>query len=67
VSWNGATGVERWNVLAGADTQHLRRAATHAKTGFETAIPFRGSRGYVEVEAVARNGDVLATSAMLRR
>ena len=66
VSWNGATAVERWDVLAGADPQHLRRVATRAKTGFETAIPLRGARGYVEVQAVGRDGGVLATSATLR-
>jgi arylsulfotransferase ASST len=48
------------------DAQHLKRVATHAKTGFETAIPFRGATGYVEVQALARDGDVLGTSAPLR-
>jgi Arylsulfotransferase (ASST) len=66
VSWNGATGIERWDVFAGADPQHLRRVATHTKTGFETAIPFRAPAGYVEVQAVARDGDVLGTSAVLK-
>ena len=33
-SWNGATGVQRWVVLAGSDARHLRVLGTVAYTGF---------------------------------
>ncbi len=38
VSWNGATEVASWRVLAGASTSALAPAATAAKTGFQTTI-----------------------------
>ena len=52
-SWNGATGVTGWVVLAGPDPEHLRPIAHAAKDGFETAIDlgFLLDR-YVAVRAV---------------
>jgi hypothetical protein len=44
-SWNGATGVARWEVLGGSSAAHLKRIASRARTGFETAIPL-GKRSY---------------------
>jgi hypothetical protein len=65
-SWNGATEVASWRVLAGASTGALAPAGAAAKTGFETAIalasaPPAGS--FFEVQALDANGDVLAASA----
>src|SRR5581483_10144800 len=37
-SWNGATQVARWRVLAGSGPGALRAVATAGRTGFETAI-----------------------------
>ena len=37
-SWDGATQVTRWRVLAGTNAKHLATVATRAKNGFETAI-----------------------------
>jgi EmrB/QacA subfamily drug resistance transporter len=37
-SWNGATRVASWRVLAGPSTGALRPVATAARSGFETAI-----------------------------
>jgi outer membrane protein assembly factor BamB len=37
-SWNGATEVARWTVLAGRDSSSLSPAGSQAWTGFETAI-----------------------------
>src|ERR1700727_1169891 len=38
-SWNGATRVASWRVLAGPSASRLAVVATHARSGFETAIP----------------------------
>jgi outer membrane protein assembly factor BamB len=37
-SWNGATEVARWTVLAGRDSSSLSAVGSQAWTGFETAI-----------------------------
>ena len=38
-SWNGATGVATWALLAGSDPSALREVAVVDRTGFETTIP----------------------------
>lgn len=60
-SWNGATEVARWGVLAGGgDT--LEPLADAARTGFETAIALDEVPAYVAVAALDAAGEVLATS-----
>jgi hypothetical protein len=61
-SWNGATGVSAWRVLAGNSPSALGEQATVDSTGFETetALPKRYS--YVEVQALDSAGHVLASS-----
>lgn len=67
VSWNGATDVARWQVLVGKANDDLGVVATAAKTGFETAIPFRPQDGkFIAVQALSRTGDVLGVSTTLR-
>jgi len=66
VSWNGATEVERWDVVAGPNPQQLGTVKTAAKKGFETAISVPVKSPYVAVRAVARDGRVLGTSSLLR-
>jgi hypothetical protein len=61
-SWNGATEVRRWQVLAGEDRSHLRPAVTVARTGFETVIAVKTKAGYAEVQALDATGRVLGTS-----
>ena len=61
-SWNGATQVSAWRVLAvttGGATQAL---ATHTRTGFETSIPVSGGARRFEVQALDAAGQVLGTS-----
>lgn len=65
-SWNGATQIVRWQVLAGPDAQHLHGLVTVAKDGFETAIPVRTSARYVAVRALDAHGGALGTSSALR-
>ena len=61
-SWNGATEVSAWRVLAGSSSGALQAVATAPKRGFETRIPIESER-YVAVQALNRAGRVLGTSA----
>ncbi len=60
-SWNGATRVASWRVLAGAPGQ-ARTVATAARSGFETAIPVSRVAGRFVVEALDARGRVIGTS-----
>jgi Arylsulfotransferase (ASST) len=62
-SWNGATAVASWRVVAGAVGEHLRPVATARKTGFETRIGVSTKEKLFAVEALDASGRVLATSA----
>jgi arylsulfotransferase ASST len=61
-SWNGATEVSRWEVLAGPSAQHLRVVATHSRAGFETAVNLTRTYRVYEVRALGGSGRVLGTS-----
>jgi hypothetical protein len=61
-SWNGATQVARWRVLAGASKTALKPVARAPRRGFETRIAVKTGQQYVEVQALAAGGRVLATS-----
>lgn len=63
-SWNGATEVARWEVLAGSSKSRLSSAGTFAKTDFETHLKLPGvSPKYVEVRALDSDGHALSTSS----
>jgi len=64
-SWNGATLVAGWRVLAGASPTSLQAVAQVARSGFETAIPLpAGTVGPdVAVQALDAAGQVLGVSA----
>jgi Arylsulfotransferase (ASST) len=75
-SWNGATGVAAWRVLAGSKRSSLKAQATVAASSFETETllpktfcakagePCAGAtRGYIAVQPLDASGHVLATSA----
>jgi EmrB/QacA subfamily drug resistance transporter len=62
-SWNGATQVASWRVLAGSGTGAMKPVASAAKRGFETAIPVPGSHSSYEVAALNAAGAVIGTSA----
>jgi hypothetical protein len=66
-SWNGATGVSGWRVLAGASAGSLKAVKTARSAGFETAIRFHGRQPFEAVQALASNGRVLSTSPAVRR
>lgn len=63
-SWNGATEVASWNVLAGSSATSLKPAAGAPRAGFETAIalPSAPAGSYVAVQALNAAGAVLGTS-----
>ncbi|HEV3228868.1 MAG TPA: arylsulfotransferase family protein [Solirubrobacteraceae bacterium] len=62
-SWNGATQVARWQVLAGSDAGHLASAGAPApRTGFETAIAVPSAGPFFEVQALDAAGRILGTS-----
>jgi len=61
-SWNGATQVRRWALLAGPDDAHLRRIAVAPRNGFETAIDAHTKAPRLAVEALDAGGHVLGTS-----
>ncbi|MGB2710496.1 MAG: arylsulfotransferase family protein, partial [Conexibacter sp.] len=61
-SWNGATEVRSWQVLAGDDADELQPVASAPRIDFETAIPSRTDARYVAVRALDANGRELGTS-----
>jgi hypothetical protein len=66
VSWNGATEVDSWTVLAGIRDDRLRPVARQRKTGFETPIGIAAGPSFVAVQALGGNGNVLSTSAPIK-
>ncbi len=62
-SWNGATTVSAWKVLAGSSASSLAPVTTAPKHGFETTIAVSMSAPYVAVAALGSSGQTLATSA----
>jgi hypothetical protein len=62
-SWNGATTVARWQVLAGASAASLSPVASAPNRGFETRIDIDTSAGVLKVRALSSSGRVLSSSA----
>jgi hypothetical protein len=62
VSWNGATEVATWEVLAGPSRNRLRTIGSVPRNGFETVITLRTSEPVVDVRAKDRSGRVLGTA-----
>jgi hypothetical protein len=68
-SWNGATLLTSWRVLAGPSAAQLAPVASTADAGFETAIATPGGVGpstYVAVQALEASGSVLGTSRTIK-
>ena len=61
-SWNGATEVATWEVLAGPRVDRLGALRSSPRDGFETVMVVRTSDPYVGVRAKDRSGRVLGTS-----
>jgi hypothetical protein len=64
VSWNGATDVDRWEVLAGQDPRVLAPVKTASWSSFETHVELPVALPkYVAVRALDADGHALGTSA----
>jgi hypothetical protein len=61
-SWNGATEVTTWQVLAGPSPDQLRPVGSALWDGFETAIAVRTAEPYIGVQAKDRSDRVIGTS-----
>jgi hypothetical protein len=66
VSWNGATRVARWQVLAGRATSSISPRAVVPKRGFETHIELASSAPLIAVRALDASGHVLVRSRAVR-
>lgn len=66
-SWNGASEVVRWRVLAGPRPNALEPIATASWANLETRIDADTSQPYLAVQALDRAGRVLATSRAVKR
>lgn len=61
-SWNGATTVSAWKVLAGPSTGSLSAVTTVPKQGFDTSITVHTTEPEIAVAALDASGQTLATS-----
>jgi hypothetical protein len=65
-SWNGATEVADWEVLAGPGPDRLEAAGSVPRKGFETAIKVNTTEPYVGVRAKGTSGKVLGTAKAVK-
>jgi hypothetical protein len=66
-SWNGATNIATWRVLAGPSPGALQAVATRGSNGFETGISTSSTQTYFAVQALNSSGRVIGTSAAVHR
>jgi hypothetical protein len=66
-SWNGATEVASWRILAGPDAARLSPVQTVARDGFETHATLGSTAATFAVEALAADGTALRRSAPVDR
>jgi len=57
VSWNGATEVAEWEVLAGPQADRLQPVGSVKRKGFETEIAVKTSERYLGVRAKNAQGE----------
>jgi hypothetical protein len=65
-SWNGATEVSSWEVLAGPRQDQLEPLGSVPRNGFETAMSVQSPNPYVAVRAKDRSGRVLGTTEPMK-
>lgn len=61
-SWNGATEIDHWSVLAGTDPASLQPVGSQSWTGFETMIVVNSVGPLFQVAAIDRHGNELGRS-----
>jgi hypothetical protein len=65
-SWNGATEVTTWQVLAGSAPDQLEPIASAPRKGFETVITVHTTEPYVGLKAMNGSGKVLGTTDAIK-
>ena len=65
-SWNGATEVFAWEVLAGPRAEQIEPLGSVPRNGFETALSVQTPHPYVVMRAKDRSGRVLGTTAPVK-
>jgi hypothetical protein len=65
-SWNGATDVASWRILAGMSPATLEAQLTITADGFESSTTLPEKYAYVAVQAVDSDGHALGTSKTVR-
>jgi hypothetical protein len=66
-SWNGATEVESWQVLAGSTPNQLKPVESVPRRGFETTVVVRTAEAYIAVQAKSASGRVLGTTKAVKQ
>lgn len=61
-SWNGATLVAQWRLLAGSSPHALSPIAAAPRNGFETVISLATAPRYLAVQALGADGQALGAS-----
>jgi hypothetical protein len=64
-SWNGATDVHTWQLLAGEQSASLQAVATTRSLGFESALQSQSSGPYFAVQALNAHGRPLGQSQIV--
>jgi Arylsulfotransferase (ASST) len=65
-SWNGATEISSWEVLAGPRPDQLEPLGSVPRNGFETALSVQSPHPYFAVRAKDRSGRVLDTTEPMK-
>jgi hypothetical protein len=65
-SWNGASEVSAWRLRAGRSPSGLTSVSTVPRHGFESELFARGSKLYLQVQALGADGQVLGTSKIVK-
>lgn len=68
ISWNGATGVDSWEISLGPNENELEYVTTARKSGFETKVEIEGVAAFVRVKATGgpndgRQSDIISVTA----
>lgn len=65
-SWNGATGISTWQLLAGDSPESLSAVTSVPKRSFETTLQATTSAPYVATRALDASGETLSTSVPVK-
>jgi hypothetical protein len=66
VSWNGASEVSAWRLEAGGSPSTLKKVSTVPRQGFESKLYARGSKLYLQAQALSGTGQVLGSTQTVK-